>query len=639
MRNFSRRFIDKLRNVFFPSGKQKDLLCSALLLAALSLSFVSQTFGAAVEICGNGIDDVAATGGTPNGTLGSCPAGYMDAVIGTGCDAKCATPDEDNDGYTSDGSLSSQGSTAIDCDDHNKKIYPGISIATGCSGTNVRLCQTDGTYGSCGAFSCTKFVDCGNSTGLASDSNNGNTYTTPYLTLGKVSGGGGTGLPASPYTLVADDTVCMIGTGVCNTTFTSGTGSTSTIFETVSDGTAGHTIALKRYPGSTATISNSNGFGFVIRGDYFLLEGVEGATARTSANNASFVYGLATTGVEIRNIYIASMSGMGNNNDSGIYFNGNHDTNFHHNFLHNIKAASGTDVNNIWGITWLDETATANCANHVGKYNTFWNDTFDDTLYGGGLRAKHGCTDAETGVNGHRIEFNSFTLPGQEAISWSSAGLRAYGNRFSLDVTGYAFVFSQVNGVRHENNQIKYNTMLSGLGLVSWNFPYYSAPESLYIDHNVAVASTTSFAAGNHEGLVDIDGYGSDAQKTTVDGGMLTCDYNCWYSPNATANFAYFSMNSGAGGHGPAGNAGSNYTFSGGTSWQTTLGQDTHGFLENPGLNAKGEATSTNCTTVPKGANNAIYSSSTTTTLAPVRPGFLPSLLGQAETEVEDVCG
>src|SRR5882724_2962365 len=68
------------------------------------------------EICGNGIDDPLQTGGSANGTKGSCPGGYMDARIGNGCDKICPGADQDGDGYAD----------SVDCDPTNRDVYPGV---------------------------------------------------------------------------------------------------------------------------------------------------------------------------------------------------------------------------------------------------------------------------------------------------------------------------------------------------------------------------------------------------------------------------------------------------------------------------------------------------------------------------------
>jgi hypothetical protein len=167
-------------------------------LPFLALIFVSPAWAAAPAICG-AIDTALETGGSAAGAYGSCPANYHNSALGSGhgCAADCDAPDQDNDDYTSNGSPSViLGSTAIDCDDKNPLIYPGVWTATGCNTGFAHYCDTDGLYKDApggattvlnGGAGCTaasgvsqatgtgvrRFVDCGNSLGSASDANPG----------------------------------------------------------------------------------------------------------------------------------------------------------------------------------------------------------------------------------------------------------------------------------------------------------------------------------------------------------------------------------------------------------------------------------------------------------------------------------
>lgn len=528
------------------------------------------------ELCGDGIDDSLATGGPASGTKGSCPANYHDAYIGLGCDADCDAPDKDLDGYTTDGSVGIAGSTAIDCDDTNPGIYPGRPVDV--SGTGYKLCQAAGTYSATilnaatplcesplGPTHCfyINFASGNDTTGTGS-------WAAPWASTAKISGGSGaSGLPASPHTLVAGDHVYIVGSGTNSTTFTSTEGS-SALFQTNSDGTLGLEWVIHQYPGATGVFSNTNGFGLISNGSYGKFDGLIGSSARTSAANASFFYGHGTHHIEIKNSYVTGINGQGDNNDACIYYNGTHDTNFHNNFLRDCKRQTG-NVQNLWALTWLDETATADGANHRGFLNTIWHQTFSSTANGGGIRTKHGVIDSETGADGHIVAFNSIVNVGYSGMVWSSSGMRAYGNRFLLDDGVYAITLLTGNGVRHEDNRFQYNTMIAGLSGLNWRFPYYSAPEHLDFDHNVIVAIPSAYLAGNGEGIIAIDPYGSDANKLDMDAGMLDSDNNCLYSPNATAVYDYYHFVLGDGGTGPAGNAGARYSAA---QWQSIVGQD-----------------------------------------------------------------
>ena len=566
----------------------------------------------ASEICGDGIDDSLQTGGAASGTKGSCPGGYHDAEVGDGCDADCSAPDKDNDGYTSDGTLGSIGTNYTDVDDTKKLIYPGIYVGCNCgTGENSgwKLAQTNGSYGSCTCNASTPLCDSSTNSCFYIDCDSGNdsnsgTYASPWQTLGKASGGsGGTGLPSSPRTLVAGDTIYVWGT--CSTTFTASAGS-SALFDTVSDGTATDKISLVGYPGKSISLSNTNGYGVIWRGDYGVINGLTIASARTSANNATAVYGNGAQYLEVKNTYISSMSGHGDNNDAGIYVPGTHDTFIHHNFINDVVAATG-NADNIAGITWLDDTGGANGANHRGEYNTIWNDSYNGSTNGRSVRTKHGVTGSESGTNKHRIKFNTFINFRGGGIVWSSSGLRAIGNRFTSDPSQYALKISDDSGTRFEDNIFTYNTVIGALGLM-WNNPSnYSGTKSLTVSYNNVVGTAASYVSGNNDGILSIAGYETDAQKATLEAiPFLACDNNCWYSPNATAVFSYFGTTTGA-----SDDEGDHYSFA---SWQGILSNryDAASSLGSTGHTSPKYEGTGGCAT--KGWAPSVTSTTTTTT-------------------------
>jgi hypothetical protein len=78
------------------------------------------------EVCGSGLDE-------------NCD----------GLDAPCPGNDKDRDGFPD----------SLDCDDSNKFIYPGISVAcSGSCGSGVKTCQSSGTYTAC---TCVPFCEAG----------------------------------------------------------------------------------------------------------------------------------------------------------------------------------------------------------------------------------------------------------------------------------------------------------------------------------------------------------------------------------------------------------------------------------------------------------------------------------------------
>lgn len=557
-------------------------------LALLTLLvFVSSARATVLELCGDGIDDPLATGGSPNGVKGACPAGYSDATIGNGCDKNCPTPDQDNDGYNSTGNGFFSG---IDCDDTDPMIYPGVITSKGCSVGFHRTCQASGVYTACtnatlceatGSGIC-KYVDFTS----GNDANPG-TFASPYKTLGKVCGGS-TGVPASPYSLNPGDVVYLLGSGTQATTYSNGV--TTQVAEFTRAGTLANPITIKNYPTATSKIDGGMNHGLIVGAAHYKIEGID----VTSAHNIIWI---TADNVDISRSYIHDLNGDGNNNDGCIVASTTNHTVIHHNYLRDCLRGSG-NANNISAITWIDTSGYSVGADHAAYYNTVWNTAYSATAGGNAIYIKHGVLASEAGA-GHFVEHNTLINYGNNSsgggLVSGTSKLRAMYNRFwGGTITTGAFSMGDIGGsIRNEDNRFQYNTIIQGEGL-NWN-PLYNPPEALLLDHNVIVGTDNLYSAGDADGIIRIDAYGSDVQLAAFEAGnYLTSDYNCWYSPNAIAVFSYFGENSGGGGHGPAGNAGSSYSF---TDWKAIKGQDTHSFLEDPQLDVNMIATASDCAT------------------------------------------
>lgn len=536
------------------------------------LLVVNTAFAAAPEICGDGIDDSLATGGAAAGTKGSCPANYHDALIGNGCDADC-TLDKDFDGYA-----------YTDCDDTRADVYPGVYVPNSfTSPTGYKLCQTGGTYGATVLTATTplcesvggvcRYVDCGNSLGAALDANAGTNYNAPKLTIA-----------SAIASEAANDFTYLIGTGTCNENVTLTAG-----------GTSGHVITIKNYPGSTAKIvSTTTAFSLSTSSvDFRMFDNLD---IDYTSYGIDLVSGVSD--VEISRCYIHDGDGNGSNNTAAIRATTTNRTNFHHNFFKDPlnDGVGGHNVQNAAAIDWLDTSGLGGGADHYGHHNVCWFTSTDATRVGQCWFVKHGVTTAEAGTNGHRIYANTAIgyLNGGVIIGTSKA--RVFYNRFygGLVNTGSASFGDMSPSVRNDDEQVKYNTVIQGTALI-WT-PLYNPPESVAYDHNVVIDNAASYVAGNNEGIISIDGYGSDAQLTTFETApaYLTSDYNCFYSPSATAVFSYYGSNSPCTAGAGLCNAGGNYSFA---NWQSVKTQDAHSFLQNPGGTApKWEGTG-NCST------------------------------------------
>lgn len=545
------------------------------------------------EMPGDGIDN-----GTSSGTAGSCPEGYADAVYSSGCDLLLPEPDKDGDGYTSDGSLGSAGTTLVDCDDTDRTVYPGVHVADGCSGSDYKTCQGNGTFTSCqagplceatGTGEC-KYIDCS-----SGDNANSGTYASPYATWGKVSGGSGGALPSSPFTLGPGDAVYLIGSGSCTTAFNTtvgGTPDTPVLFDGTVSGDSSNRILLARYPGSTALLTVTDGTAFVLEGaDYYTIRGFKGSTSWSSKATTSFVYGSFSDNTVISDLWVTRAEGNGDNNNGCIAMSHSNNVENRHNFLGDCVRAAG-NVDNTAAIMMLDDEGAGEGADHYHHHNVkFWT-TYSNTANGSGLFGKHGANLADVGENGHRYEHNYIINP-RNAIMWAGSGLRASGNLVYWDAPGnevstsvqrVAHIFDNFTGGRMEDNRIEGNTFING-SMLYWQIPTYaSTAEKLTFKRNVIVDNDDAYSYGNNEGVVAIAPYGSSANKTYFEANsQLDVDENCYFNTEATALvFPYFVFSGG----------GSDYSFA---DWKSTVGQDASSFNEDPVLDTYYRATATNC--------------------------------------------
>lgn len=528
----------------------KRFLPLLMLLLAL-LCVVEAHAVTSPELCGSGVDEPLATGGSANGTKGSCPGGYMDSVWGNGCDLKCSGNDADNDGFTSDGTLGNSGTTYKDCDDNDKRALPNFYVPDSYSSpTGYKKCQTDGTYTSTvlnattplceatGSGVC-KYVDCGS----GSDSNSG-TYASPYATLGKIAGGSAGTTPSSPFTLTAGSVVYVKGTSACTTTMTAA-GGLAVLAELTASGTSTDHIQIKLYPGSTATLGNTNGPAFVTSGNYYDFDGLDVSTQRSSALNAgSFI----NTGSHIHGtrLYIHDMGGHGDNNDACWSCSHNNDCQIAWSYLKDCNKSTG-NVDNIVAIKWLDDagggSGSTQCQDHSAKFNTVLFSTYSSTNNGMCFKQKHGCLAVDVGANKHEVAYNYCVNP-RRGFWWDGSSARIHDNVFITDpeVT-VGHLLADGENVAMEDNEVTNNT-LKGSGEIRWSPIYYgSTSMHLRLYKNLVEDEKTSYVGGNNEGVLSIDGYGDNTGKTYFEAhDLLYEDYNCYHNANTGVIFSYFAQ-------------------------------------------------------------------------------------------------
>lgn len=562
-------------------------------LLALLLLFPGTAFAVAPELCGSGLDEPGNTMGTANGTFGSCPAGYGYSISGTGCDLLCPGADQDNDGYTSNGQLGTAGSTAIDCDDTNKFVFPGVWTAAGCTGGQIHQCHaTNGTYSSCVAQSAITCEATGSGVCYHVNCDSGNdanagTYAAPFKSLAKVSGGsGGTGMPASPVTLAAGDVVYVRGT-LCNTTMTSsssaGLGTQPVLAEFASNGTLTNKITIKALPGNTPILYTLDGPGVMVTGAHTKFQGLWLITARSSNNNASGIWSIGDY-TTVESCGFLGMAGHGDNNDACVHFSHTAGGKVFRSVFKDCDRQAG-NVDNIAAVSWLDDNDDpTECFDHEAKWNTVVQTAVDAVGGGQAFKQKHGCKSADVGANKHPIQYNRITGVNR-IISWNGSSLRFSGN-IAVTNTNTARFFEDGAGNPMQDNEITDNTFVDSTQL-EWSDPYYTVtPEKLTILRNVFRDSKASYNGGNNEGIFAFDGYGSAGNKTTFETSpyYLSSNNNCFYNPNATLVWSYFNQ----------GDSSGQFSFA---NWKLRpVSYDAASFVENPTFNAYYGATSANCT-------------------------------------------
>lgn len=561
------------------------------LAALIALLLPLNAWGVALEVCGSGLDEPGNTGGTPNGTFGSCPAGYANSLNGVGCDLLCPGADQDNDGYTSNGQLGTAGSTAIDCDDTNKFIFPGAWTKKGCTGGQIHQCHaTNGTYSSCvspstvaqntGVGSHQYWIDCVN----GNDTTGDGSYTLPFKTFGKVSGGSGaTGLPASPVTLAAGDAVIVKdgSTPYCSSTIQASGGGQKVVGILSSNGTALNPITVMSYDPAANFIYNTDGVGLYTSQHYRII-GLGFFTGTTTQPSASGIR--PGTDTILDSNYFAGMLGDGNNNDSCIYAAHTNGVKVRRNILLNCKRTTG-NVTNISAVKWLDDDGGGGGGSECQDHEAYWNgivfSTLDDINGGGCFYEKHGCLAADVGANNHPVRWNS-CVNGNFGLTWQGSKMRASDNVF----VNTALILGVGDGGESgglQDNQFTNNSVYIGTQL-TYN-PTYLVADNLLLTGNVIYDTKASYVGGNNEGIYSIASYDSAGEKATFESVpyRLTSNSNCFYNPNTAPIWAYFNQ----------GDSSGLYNF---TNWKLrAVSYDALSFVQNPVFDSFYQATSANC--------------------------------------------
>lgn len=560
------------------------------------LAATGQAVAAAPEVPCDGVDNVVATGGSANGTIGACPTGYHDAVMPleapVGCDLTCPEPDKDGDGSPSD----------EDPDDLNRLIVPGEYYpcdAGGGAASGYKLANSDGTFGSC-VSNATPLCEAagGDNCYYVSASGSGSTcsYASPCDELGMVAGGSPGSPPGSAKTLGDGDVVYIVGTGSLATTYSDG--SRQVLAHFTSAGTGAKPITVKRYPGATARLGDGTDKGIYVSGTavHMRFIGFRISTDGGVDNGASIDSRADDTTIE--RVYFDSPQGDGNDNHSAVYAQASSRLTVRNSFFKDVNTdvAGGGSVLNTSGITIINDAGANTGGDHsIINVVMWWTRTTQSAcsvgdLCGNCVSFKHGVILAEAGTN--EVSGLKCTWPSY-ALRIYTAGVYFHNSLAVHPANGHAITMecdSGTDGEGCDGIRLEDNTIFNA-GLIDW-IPQYTQDESLTILRNVIVDDTGSYAADN--GIVRIAAYGSDAQFTQFasDGKIASSDNNCFYNASLPVRLNYFGVASGGGGYGPAGNAGAYYTLA---AWNAAFGFDAGSVEEDPGFDEFYRATSINC--------------------------------------------
>lgn len=521
-----------------------------------------------------------------------------------GHDALWPAPDQDLDGYTTDGSKE-----GYDCDDTNERVFPGITYV---SGGNFVTCNSGGSITVNGSTASlanlptgtnTYFVDCDSGSGTTCSSGS------PCGTIAQATSGGSPGSPpASSKTLVAGDRVWYRGT--CSTTYSDGT--RNVIAEITPNGTSGSPIIIHAIPGVTAKIllDGASENGLFISGDYVHVRA--GEYTGSASPLGPMIWNDHTLGGKVEGGYFHDLIGNGDNNFAPIYNGTPSNGVFSRNLISDISLSTGNADGKYGIISFFDDGDTFVASKF--EYNKFFTTrasrgtctSADDS--GGALkcftaiRFKHGTTAAAT-TGTHSVKGNiaiwsdtPFWVLGGSSINYER-------NLIYGPSSGHAFVIKEDASTNSavQSITITDNTIVDGPLLQYEPDDYSTTPyNNVTTSGNVTIDDTATYSAGGGRdaGIYRIQAGGSDAQMALMlSQSMFSSNSNCYWNSTLDAagapRYGWFQQT------GTGANGGGMYSF---TNWKSNVtSQDTSSFEEDPNGGTAGtldsyyRATASNC--------------------------------------------
>lgn len=530
----------------------KNFLCSlALILPTLLASScgaegpdapvvlgITPTGGCApvAEICGDGLDQ-------------DCD----------GSDVACTGSDADNDGFLA----------GADCDDNNKNVYPGISVACEAPpcGQGTRSCQSDGTFSSC---SCTPTCEangggsCYYVSATSGALGNPGTWASPWKTIQNFVSYYESGHAPANHVRPGPGDVVYFMSGVYSHTYDYN-GQRRALFLRGIHGTPSAPIVVKAYPGQQAIIEpdqHAEGI-YILQSSNIILEGFEVRKAWQSGVRVE-----ESSNVEARNLWIHDTDGIDSDNVAGFHSLDVENLELHHSLLHDNYDHTNDDTGGM---------KTENSRNMVLfrggdariHHNTFYQSPpLNDPKTGGCITYKHAANQMGSVFE---VAYNTFRNCWFTAVGSGTSGTRIHHN---LIINSDPIVFRNNGGTtRLADNIVEYNTIVGGTGLSYEPTNEFFPIGDMIFRNNIVVDSGTY---GQERGMVTVHPYGSD-ELYDQSVGKMSINSNCYYNESNEPRWSLFADNDNA-----SMDKGGIYNIS---EWRA-LGFDTSSQVVNPQLSS-----------------------------------------------------
>ncbi len=491
------------------------------------------------EICGDGIDQ-------------DC----------NGSDLLCPGPDQDRDGFTSN-----------DCNDADRNVYPGISVAcsAGC-GQGTKTCLESGAFSDC---SCTPLCEASGdgacyyiSRFTGSDTNDGS-FNSPWRTFHNINTVAGSGdQPPRKTTLTPGDVVYFM-PGTYNDSYNYTSTQRYGFFLRGVNGSTAHPIQIKNYPGAHVVLSREESGSpvFLLQTKNIVFEGFEVFGA-----GGAGVSLIEVENIELRNLWVHDVDGTDNNNISGIAIKSGVNVSVHHSRLHDNYDRTNADTGGVATENSRNMVLFGGANNRIHHNIIFQSQAISSDKTGGCVTYKH---SADISVPDQSFEFDHNILWN---CKFNAIGSGSFGSHIhhNLILNSDPIKLADFGGPTHNyNNIVENNTIVNTKALV-YNPTLAWGPIGSFTYRDNIVIDESSLYQVTY-GMLNIHVYGSDAlYDDVVNGGKLTFSNNCYRNSGLPSpQFNLFSRNGGT-----YGSLGNYYSLSG---WQG-LGYDTDSVEADPQL-------------------------------------------------------